>query len=104
MLGNQTGMNTRRLVSLLLIIGLASLKAWAQDVDRTYRIGVLTELSEKQVEPWRAVLAKRGYAGGKTTYTIRAADGNFEQLPSLAQELVNEKVDIIVGCDVKSRK
>jgi putative ABC transport system substrate-binding protein len=62
-----------------------------------YRIGVLTESSEKQMEPWCAPLEKRGYVEGKTTYTIRAAGGDCERLPRLAQELVNEKVDVILA-------
>lgn len=89
-------MKARALVSLWLIVGLVPLKVGSQDIERTYRIGVLTEVSEKQGEAWRAVLAKRGYVEGKTIYAIRAADGNFDQLPRLAQELVNEKVDIIL--------
>jgi putative ABC transport system substrate-binding protein len=89
-------MNSSALISVFLVIGLASPQALGQQVDRAYRIGVLSELSEKQMEPWRAVLAKRGYLKGNTTYTIRAADGDFDRLPSMAQELVNENVDIIL--------
>jgi putative ABC transport system substrate-binding protein len=66
-------------------------------VVRAYRIGVLTEGSAKSMETWRTVLAKRGYVEGKNaTFSIRAAEGDFDLLPALAQQLVQEKVDIIL--------
>ena len=78
-------------------ISISAIAAQSQDAGRVHRIGVLTELSEKNVENWRTVLAKRGYIEGeKATFIFRAAEGNFDLLPKLAQELVEQKVDIIL--------
>jgi ABC-type uncharacterized transport system substrate-binding protein len=90
-------MSARIAIFALCIVSLIPLAALSQDVGRVYRIGVLTELSEKNVETWRSVLAKRGYVEGtKAIFVIRAADGKFDLLPKLAQELVKEEVDIIL--------
>ena len=90
-------MSARVVAFALFIISLIPLAAESQDVGRVYRIGVLTELSQKNVETWRTVLARRGYVEGeKATFTFRAAEGNFDLLPKLARELVEQEVDIIL--------
>jgi putative ABC transport system substrate-binding protein len=87
----------RILAFAALIISLAPLAAEARDPNGGYRIGVLTELSQKTVENWRTVLAKRGYIEGeKVLFVFRAAEGNFDLLPKLARELVDQQVDIIL--------
>jgi putative ABC transport system substrate-binding protein len=96
-------MSARGAALAVLVISLGALPAESQDVARVHRIGVLTELSEKSVENWRSVLAKRGYVEGeKATFVYRAAEGNFDLLPKLAQELVERQVDIILTISTPS--
>jgi len=90
-------MSARTAVLAFFFVSVSSLAAESQNVARVHRIGVLTELSQKSVENWRTVLAKHGYVEGeKVVFIIRAAEGNFDLLPKLAQELVEQKVDIIL--------
>jgi ABC-type uncharacterized transport system substrate-binding protein len=90
-------MSIRIVVFAVLIMSLGRVAAEARELNAGYRIGVLTELSQKSVENWRAVLARHGFVEGeKTTFIVRAADGDFELLPRLARELVEQQVDIIL--------
>jgi putative tryptophan/tyrosine transport system substrate-binding protein len=50
------------------------------------------------VEEFRRALRQLGYVEGQTiTTTYRWADGNFDRLPALAEELVAQKVDVIIA-------
>src|SRR5689334_13113233 len=71
-----------------------------QPPDRKPVIGMLTvaiESADPLVEAFRKGLRRLGYVEGKNfTLEFRSAKGQTEKLPSLARELVNLKVDVIV--------
>ena len=101
-------MNSRRKIIALGLSGLAMpLRLFAQQPDRVPRIGFL--ISEtlsgqaSRVGALRAGLRDFGYIEGKNiNVEIRTADGNYDQLPKLAQELVNIKVDVLVAFGAKA--
>ena len=73
--------------------------AAAQQVGKVYRIGYLAVRSGSDPldEALKSRLRELGYADGQhIIYIHRWAVGNFDRLPSLAEELVQLKVDIIV--------
>ena len=54
--------------------------------------------SDALVEEFRRALRQLGHVEGQTiTTTYRWADGNFDRLPALAEELVARKVDVIIA-------
>src|SRR5215510_5024778 len=76
---------------------------------KTYRVGVLgpERLSDAhqqlRLELVRAGLRDLGYAEGKNlVIDARFAEGNYERLPALANELVALKVDVIVALGTKA--
>src|SRR2546428_9751444 len=73
--------------------------AKAQDPAKIPKIGFLS--SGPATRPWRASFQrefeKLGYVDGKNVNFIhRFADTNYDRLPSLAEELVRLKVDVII--------
>ena len=73
--------------------------AKAQDPAKIPKIGFLS--SGPATRPWRASFQrefeKLGYVDGKNVIFIhRFADTNYDRLPSLAEELVRLKVDVII--------
>lgn len=73
----------------------------AQQPARVARIGYLSNLSASTaasyVEAFRAGLRDLGYVEGKNfVIELRFTEGNDDQLPSLAAELVHLNVDVIV--------
>ena len=89
-------MNARVLVSLYLIIGLAPLK----HKDGRRRPDLPHRCLDRTIRG-RSTLARcsgqTGIRRREDRHTRFALpDGNFDQLPRLAQELVNEKVDMIL--------
>jgi putative ABC transport system substrate-binding protein len=93
----------RRALLRTLGLGLlgASSRAAAQPAGRTYRIGFLGGASapgyRTLVEAFVLGLRDHGYVPGKNmAIEYRWADGQYEQLPALAADLVNLKVDVIV--------
>src|SRR5438270_2910398 len=84
---------------------LAALVAWplpgrAQQPPKIARIGFLGPGSASNVagiEMMRAGLRDLGYVEGKNiTIEFRWAEGNYDRLPELAEELVKLNVDVIV--------
>ena len=80
-----------------------SLGASAQQQAKVWRIGFLSSESPtrfgngNRVGPFRAGLRDLGYEEGKNfVIEFRWADGNYDQLPELAAELVRLKVDVLV--------
>src|SRR5215208_1138531 len=75
--------------------------AHAQRSDRTRRIGVLSAAGPALTwvqEGLREGLKEHGYVEGENIHVeYRWAHGRFEQLPSLAAELVALNVDVIVS-------
>jgi len=97
-------MNTRRRFVLALSAGLlaAPISLQAQPSGKTWHIGALSSMQRPAdgLPPamLRKALAGLGYVEGKNVaYTGRWAEGNTAIMPALAQELVNEHVDVIVA-------
>src|SRR5499427_582967 len=98
------------IVLLLAILVFAPLiTANAQQANKMYRIGVLSEGLAPTAggtggprplfgeETWRTAFRQRGYVEGQNTlFEFRHAGERFEALPALADELVHAKVDIII--------
>jgi putative ABC transport system substrate-binding protein len=73
----------------------------AQEVGRVARVGRLSPLSEASEKPMadglREGLHDLGWTEGKNlVLKMRFADGELDQLPALAEELVREKIDVLV--------
>ena len=88
-------------VVLALSLALAPLPAQAQQPGKVWRIGLLMSPSvsseRARIEAFRQGLGDLGYAEGRNiVIEYRYADGNAERLPTLADELVRLKVDLIV--------
>lgn len=68
-----------------------------------YRVGILTNNASDRVEArlwhtFRLALRERGWIeGGNLLIEFRETKGNFVQLPALAADLVQRKVDLIVA-------
>ena len=82
----------------------APFAAQAQQAGKTYRIGILGNVSltdPRSARLWGAFaegLRDLGYVdGGNTTIEYRSSEGKYERLPALAAELVRLNVDIIVA-------
>lgn len=97
-------MITRRII--LTAVGAASLlrplRLLAQQRSKTYRIGFLGPTSAaayaSRIAAFRRGLGELGYVEGKNlVIEERWADGKYERLPGLVDELVKLKVDIIVA-------
>ena len=91
-------MNRRDVLKLVLLAPLAS---HAQG-KKTYRIGVLEttslHLNAENMERFRKGMEERGYIEGPTLVLLyRSAEGRAERFPGLAQELVRQKVDLILA-------
>ena len=89
---------------LVLLIGLlvAPLATEAQQPGRVYRVGYLSTPTRESVEHGLAAflrtLRELGWIEGQNLIIeYRWAEGNVEQLPGLAAELVRHKVDVIVA-------
>ena len=91
--------STRLLVALVLLLTPAP-ATQAQQADRVARIGVLTftQLTAPVQESLRQGLRDQGYVEGQNLrIEWRAAEGRPERAKSLAAELVQLKVDVIVA-------
>ncbi|HSE44637.1 MAG TPA: ABC transporter substrate-binding protein [Gemmatimonadales bacterium] len=80
----------------------APLAAGAQQAEKVYRVGYLTGNSVEGDKGLRSAfqqgLADLGYVDGKNVVIeARYAAGDFKRVPSLAAELVQSKVDVIVA-------
>ena len=87
--------------AVLGLIGLAPLLARAQ-AKKVYRIGVLEttslHLNAENMDRFRKGMEERGYVEGPSLVLLyRSADGRAERFPELAQELVRQKVDLILA-------
>ena len=91
-----------------LVLGLlaAPLPTEAQQTGKVYRIGYLTPWplgrdggSWPRIEAFLQGLRDLGYVEGRNiTITYRSSDRRNDRLPELAEELVRQKVDVIVAC------
>ena len=92
--------------ALMLLLSALSVSAAAQ-TKSVPKIGYLSRdlhpadsraLAQRNLEAFRQSLRELGYVEGKNiTIEYRYADGRFERLPALAEELVRLKVEIIVA-------
>jgi len=88
-----------------IVGGVASLvprlTAEAQQAGKVYRIGFLWDSPKvwpHALEAFRAGLRDRGWTEGKNVVIeYRWAEGRFDQLPSMVEDFVNLKVDVIVA-------
>ena len=81
------------------LIFARGLPSWAEQTEKSYRIGFMSVRSERG--PWdealKLGLREFGYTEGKNVSLIyRWADGKFDRFPALAEDLVRQNVDIIV--------
>jgi putative ABC transport system substrate-binding protein len=82
----------------------APVAAEAQQGERVYRIGWLSEGPPSFSRPLAAALRELGWVEGKNLrFEIRSADGG-DQLPSLAGELVRLKVDLILTIGTRAAR
>ena len=92
-------MKTKILVYALPLILATIHLAEAQQPTKVSRIGILFIGSRNQphLESFKKGLRERGYTEGKNiAFDYRYAEGRQDQLPELAAELVQLKVDVIV--------
>src|SRR3712207_2100859 len=72
---------------------------------RTYRIGVLGNENTPPWEGFRQGLRDLGYIDGRNvTIEWRWSEGRTDRLPGLANELVNQQVDIIVTSGTQANR
>jgi len=89
------------IITVTLIIFAAAFTADAQQPTKVPRIGFLSGTSRStisaRVEAFRQGLRELGYVEGKNiVIEYRYAEGKFDRLPALADELVRLKVEVIV--------
>jgi putative ABC transport system substrate-binding protein len=95
-------MKRRDTVLALLALSVTPLGAEAQQAGKVWRIGVLWPSASSppspRLEAFRQGLSELGYIEGRNiVIVVRYAEGKYERLPTLAAELVREKVDVILG-------
>src|SRR5204862_8111892 len=97
-------MNKLRRHALALVAGVlaAPVASFAQQLAKIPRIGFLhpgaSQGSDLQLQAFRDGLRALGYVEGKNLQLdVRWGEGKLERLPTLAAELVELKVDIIVA-------
>jgi ABC-type uncharacterized transport system substrate-binding protein len=93
--------NSKKVFSLALcaLLFALCLPAQAQQSGKIFRVGILFIGGRDQphLEAFKQGLRERGYTEGKNILlAYRYAEGNVDRLPSLAAELVQLKVDVIV--------
>ena len=96
------GAVSRRAVLALLpgLLALLASPAWAQRPGGPARIGWLSYISQPDVglTNLREGLGELGYVEGKSYVLIpRFADGDFTRLPRLVDELMVERIDVLVS-------
>jgi putative ABC transport system substrate-binding protein len=92
---------TRRNAIILLAASCVAFPSLSQTSSRSFRVGFLVPRPlaghEDRVETFRVAMRELGYVEGKDlTIEWRFADGNYERLPELANQLLRAKVDVLV--------
>jgi putative ABC transport system substrate-binding protein len=96
-------MNRRNTIKAIMALGIAPLPVRAQPVRKLAVVGFLSPVAERSGPgyAWNGLrdgMRALGYIEGQTvTYEARWANGKPEQLPRLAQEIVQSKVDVLVA-------
>lgn len=85
----------------LIVVSLQVSAAWAQTEGKVYRVGLLhvgppaTGILDPSIDRF---FAARGFVVGKNLVLERkAADGQLDRLPVMAEQLVADKVDVIIS-------
>jgi putative tryptophan/tyrosine transport system substrate-binding protein len=88
-----------RVAGAVLGVLTVAIAADAQQPAKVHRVGYLAPVSQPaREEAFRQELRRLGYAEGQNiAIEYPSADGRFERLPELAEELVALKVDVIVA-------
>jgi putative ABC transport system substrate-binding protein len=98
----------RRLDFIKVIAGsmaMGPLPVRAQQPLKQYRIGLIqpTRIPDSWMRAFKEGLREFGYEEGKNLIIeYRWADGNFDKLPAIAEELVRLNVDVIVSGNTPS--
>jgi ABC-type uncharacterized transport system substrate-binding protein len=90
----------RRLVLTTAVVGSLVAGTWLATAQQARRIGVLcpTRCADAWVDAFRQGLKDLGLTEGPDTELVYAdAEGNADQLPKLAAELIDRKVDVLVS-------
>ena len=94
-------MSRRHAIFALLALGAVPLAAQAQQPGKVYRVGFLWDSPAywpHVLEGFRQGLRDLGWVEGRNIVVeYRWAEGRFDRLPGLAEELVRLKVDVIVA-------
>ena len=90
----------RLLLSAAALLGAPAL-AQAQPAGRTYRVGVLTIGTDPKnpvrMEPFFEAMRELNYVEGRNLVVTRGyGGGSFDRAPSLIEEMVKAKVDVIL--------
>jgi putative tryptophan/tyrosine transport system substrate-binding protein len=89
----------RQAVGVLAFL-LVAVAGHAQDAATVRRIGFIgmdSGMQAARLEAFREGMRQQGYReGGNLVIEVRWADGRFDRLPALANELVARKVEVIV--------
>lgn len=96
-------MNRRTLLQLCAV-ALTWPKSLSGQPARRFRVGCLWVTNETAVKPYRdaffAGMRERGYIAGRNlTLDERYAEGNYSRLPTLAEELIALKHDVLIGIE-----
>jgi putative ABC transport system substrate-binding protein len=88
-------------IAMIAGLLLPGQEAWAQRPDKVARVGWLAAFPGAVVgmhlEGLRAGLASHGYVVGRNVvFEEVSAEGDLDRIPTLAEELVRRKVDVIV--------
>ena len=102
-------MSEKTLVWLAAVLLMTTAPVQAQPTIKNFRIGYLAgsslTVNEARIEAFLQGLRELGYLKGKNiALEYRAAEGKSERYPSLAAELVNLKVDVIVTAGAASTR
>ena len=91
---------TRRAVVALVALGVGACRL-AQTSRDAYRVGFLVPRSSAnftdRLEAFRAGMRELGYVEGKNLeIEWRFADGDYDRLPALANQLIQSRIDVLV--------
>lgn len=81
-----------------IFLFLACTAAQAQQTARQFRVGVVSPISaDTTVAALRQGLTEAGYVEGKNLVVVaRFAEGRLDRLPQLVNEVIGQKVDVLV--------
>lgn len=101
-------MKRRKFLGIVLggLVGAVPLVAGAQQLGRTYRIGILAQdLQPGLLETFRDELHTLGYVEGKSVnIEVRNASGRNERLPGLVADLLRLEVEVILAVNTPAAK